>query len=155
MEALLNDNTTGDISAQDMRDIVNSCLTLSEEGSRLRGTYDYEKVKDQVTTSATYAPLASMVTPDRIAGTYEIKISATFTYDTITKSAYFRWSIDGGTNWEEFNVEPKDTTDKKALDYSFPMEHLGGAKDIRLEYKCEADGNTLTVLFANLVFEQK
>jgi len=155
MAALLPDNTTGDISAADMRSIVLSCLTLTEEGAKLRGTYDYKKVKDQVTTSDAYAPLVSMATPAREAGTYEIKISSTFTYNTTGKSAFFRWSIDGGTNWEEFSVEPKDVTDKKALSYDFPYEHLGGAIDIRLEFKCESASNTLTVLFANLVFEQK
>lgn len=151
MLALLADNTSGDISAKDLRDIITGVATLADDTP----TYDYKKVTDFITTSDTYVSLAELITPTREAGTYEIKISTTFTYNSISKSAYFRWSIDGGTNWEEFSVEPKDFTDKKAMSYSFPYPYLGGVMDIKLECKCEASSDTLDVLFANIVFERK
>ena len=124
-------------------------------------TYDYIKTGipdggNPITIKTTaYANIAELVTPIRDAGVYSITFSITFDYNSTNKSAYFQWSIDSGTTWEEFRVEPKDATDKKALHYEFPHEHTGGSFNLKLMGKCENSSNTLSVDYANIVIERK
>ena len=172
MLALLADNTSGDISAQDMRDIISGVVTIEDEGVNIptipvneawiaSRTYDFKStgISDGgnpiIIQATAYADLATLVTPARDAGVYEIKFSTTFSYDSTSRSAYFQWSLDGGTAWEEFRIEPKDVTDVKALDYSFPFNHTGGVMNIQLQGRCENASDTLEVRFANIVFERK
>jgi len=109
-----------------------------------------------VITSTTYTDMAILFTPVREIGIYEITLSWTFDYDSTNKSAFFQWSIDGGTNWEEFHIEPKDKTDKRPVSYTFPYTHpTNSTMDIILQGKCEASANTLTVDFANIIFDRK
>jgi hypothetical protein len=89
------------------------------------------------------------------AGTYEIGFGAVHNYSNTSRSAIFSWSIDGGVSWEEFTIEPKDSTDNKALHYPFPYEHLGGGIDLVFAARCENSNDTLTVDYANITFERK
>ena len=119
-------------------------------------TYDYITVQGAEATTNTYVTLANLTTSVREAGVYEIKFSITFTYDSTNKSAHFRWTLNGGTP-EEFRVEPKDATDKKAMTYEFPFVlNADEAFDILLEGKCEsATGETLHCDYTNIIVERK
>ena len=121
----------------------------------LSNYYHYVKTIDTTITADTYQSLAQLHLTNQIAGTYQVTFSTTFTYDSTNRSAYFRWSIDNGVTWEEFNNEPKDKTDKKALAYVFPTDFLGGDIDIILQARCESTSDVLNVLFANIIVERK
>ena len=124
-------------------------------------TYDYistgipDTGSPVVISTTTYTNIAHLVTTAREAGVYEIKFSKTFTYDSTNRSASFQWSINGGINWEEFSIEPKDATDRKAMTYEFPYVHGGGIFDIQIMGKCESAGDTLSIPYSNIVLERK
>ena len=65
------------------------------------GLYLFSRVTGSSTTSDTYSPLNSLVIPNAPAGTYEFKISMTFTYSITNKSSYFNISTSGGATWME------------------------------------------------------
>jgi len=124
-------------------------------------TYDFEKAGIPSTgnpvtiTEDTYQPIVALITDNRDAGTYEVSFSLTFNYSTTNRSAFVQWTIDGGTSWEIFSVEPKDATDTKSSHYAFPITHGGGALDLRLMGKCEQNGDTLTIHYANITLDRK
>jgi hypothetical protein len=89
------------------------------------------------------------------AGVYEVSFSSTFTYSTTNRSAEFSWSIDGGTNWQRSSMETKDTTNTELFSYTFPLEHLGGGIDFRLDARCEGSSDTLDIEYGNIIFERK
>jgi len=128
------------------------------EGNR---TYDFIKTgkpdgQSIVISSTSYQPIAMLITQARKAGTYEITFSITFDYDSTNKSAIFHWTIDNGATFEEFRVEPKDKTDKKALTYTFPIVRTTDAVfEVGINGKCESSGDTLTVDYASIIVERK
>jgi len=89
------------------------------------------------------------------AGTYEIKFSITYTYNTTTKSAFFRWSLDGGATWQEVSEEAKDKTDVRPRYYAFPKVLTAGQKDIIFEAKKEAAGDVMTIDFLDIILDRK
>jgi len=117
-------------------------------------TYDHDTAKNVIITDTAFIDLASLNTT-RDAGLYEIKFSKTFKYSSKTNSAIFRWSLDGGTSWETFPIEVKDTTNVHASSYVFPYMHSGGAFDIRMQATCENNGQTLDIKYANIIVERK
>jgi len=119
------------------------------------GLYQFSRVTGSSTTSDTYSPLNSLVIPNAPAGTYEFKLSMTFTYNTTNKSSYFNISTTGGSSWMEIRREAKDSTDIMNESYTFPVEHTGGDIDLRIEFRVETAGNLLTVLASNLIVERK
>ena len=110
-----------------------------------------------ITSNNGYQDIASLTTlVAEIDEVYEITFSATFNYDSIKRSALFAWSIDGGTTFEEFSIEPKDKTDQKALGYTFPHKvSVKGAIQLVLQAKCENTGDVLTIDYANIIAERK
>ena len=119
-------------------------------------TYDFVSTTAISISAVTYEDIVTIVTPSRDIGTYQITISFTFDYDSTNKSAHFQWSFDGGTNWEEYRIEPKDKTDKKTMTYTFPLDKsTAGIFDVRVQGKCEASSNHLTVDYANIIIERK
>ena len=149
----------GGISANGVA-IANNASAISDLSSF--GTYDYVKkgIPDTgnpiVITDTTYQDIAELTTPIRGIGTYQITFSLTFDYDSTNKSAGFQWTLDNGTTWEQFSIEPKDKSDKKALTYTFPSElTVEAIFNFKMQGKCESSGNTLTVDYANIIIERK
>jgi len=106
-------------------------------------TYDFNKTINTLTT------------PVRNAGVYEIKMSMTWSYSSTTRSAYFRWSVNNGA-WEEFYIEPKDSADRKAVTYMFPITtQTNDTITINFEGKCGNASDSLYVFFNTLVVERK
>ena len=119
-------------------------------------TYDHVSTTAIAITATTYEDIVTLTTQSRDAGIYQVTISFTFDYDSTNKSAHFQWSFDGGTNWEEYRIEPKDKTDKKTMTYTFPLDKAtAGIFDIRVQGKCEASSNHLNVDYANIIIERK
>jgi hypothetical protein len=65
-------------------------------------TYDYDKASNILNIPETYTQLNDYTSPSRPAGVYEVGMSFTWDFTIVSRSAYFRWTTDGGTNWNEF-----------------------------------------------------
>lgn len=89
--------------------------------------------------------------------TYEFKISLTYNYPVVNKSAYFRFSIDDGVTWSNFIKEPKDTTDELIVFYMFPKEYdlAGGiGNTMLLEAAKESGVDDFEIHFSDIIVER-
>ena len=116
--------------------------------------YNYVSETDILNIGATDTDLARLQLSGQPTGTYEVKLSLTYTFASTSKSAVFRFSLDAGVNWEEFSKEPKDTSDREALSYFFPLS-TGGTIDVWLQGRKTGGTGALDVKFANIIVEQK
>ena len=92
------------------------------------------------------------------SGVYEYKHSITFKMSVVNKSAEFRFSLNGGTTWEERFLEVKDKTNIEDTESLFPMEVPQGGIDVhmKLEAKTEtASGEHLDIYYASQILEEK
>ena len=117
-------------------------------------TYDFNKASDVLNVPETYTPVVSMVTPSRVAGTYEFGVSLTYNFDVANRSVFMRFSTDGGVTWNESSAEPKDTTDDEPHVYLFPYVYAGGILDAQLEMRKQDATGVLNVNFADLWFKR-
>ena len=125
-------------------------------------TYDFQKAgiseggNPIVITDTTYQPVVELVTLPRATGVYEYKFSLTFAYSTSTRSAMFQWSLNGGTTWEEYELEVKDPNNKMPRTYEFPITRAqAGTIHLVLQAKCEGASDTLTIDYASIIAERK
>ena len=117
--------------------------------------FNYVSEADNLNIPDTYTQVASLGVTGLVAGVYMIGISATYTFDTTTKSVFSQFTLNGGTP-EEFIKENKDVTDKDAFVYQFPYTHaVDGDFSLLLEFHKEDATGVLDVLFANLWIERK
>lgn len=126
--------------------------------SNLSAGYYFSKVSGVSTTSSVYTQLNRLTVIAPPSGVYEYKFSMTWNYNNTTKSAYFRFSTDGGVTWNEVRKEAKDVTDNYPAYYAFPVQFTQiGADNIDLivEYRTETDGDVLNVSYMDIVVERK
>ena len=123
-------------------------------------TYDYKK--EGITSGGaieiiddTYQTVCELITPSRPAGTYEMLVSLVWTFNTANRSAYYRWSADGGSTWKELSTEASDKTNTENFSYSFPKSLSTGVIHLVLQARKELAGNEMIVQHANLVAERK
>jgi len=84
-------------------------------------------------------------------GAYILALSATYNINAANNSAVGRFSLDGGSTWEQFSRESKDSTDRITIDYNFPIDFAAGVPiDVVLQLRKETDTNTMQVFFMNL-----
>ena len=135
-------------------DLVALSSSSSGSSSSSLGSYDYSKTTGYTNATTGYTAVGSLVTPTRDAGTYEVKLSMTWSHTTQNESVFFRWSMDGGVNWDELREEVKDATDHKPEYYAYPVvEAIEFIKDIRIEAR--SDSGTLTIDFLDIIYERK
>ena len=97
---------------------------------------------------------------DRPAGTYEVIISMVWNYNTNRRSGQFRWTVNGHETdpndiiWLETSEEPKDKTDQRPFSVSFPIEHPGGIRNIKLEASREDDSYDMTMYYATVTYKR-
>ena len=123
-------------------------------------TYDYVKVGETAgapisVVDDTYETIAELITPSRPAGTYEMLVSMVWTYSTAARSAFYRWSSDGGATWKELSTETKDKTNTENFSYSFPKSLASGITHLILQARKEGANDEMIVQHANLVVERK
>jgi hypothetical protein len=94
------------------------------------------------------------LTIDRPEGLYEVNISLVWNYNVTSKSGMFRWTVDGGTTWLETSEEPKDKTDHRPFSVTFPVEHTGGTRNIKVEATRENDSYEMTMYFVSATFKR-
>ncbi len=113
-------------------------------------TLDYDKGGPSLNIGDVYVPITEIITPVRPAGIYEFGISMTWTYDRTNRSAYMRYSTNGGTSWNDFIAEPKDSTDANAMYYAYPrILAADGIQQLRVESRKETGAGTLDINFAD------
>ena len=117
-------------------------------------TYDYDKASGILNIPETYTELNNFTSPSRPAGVYEVGMSLTWDFTIVNRSAYFRWSTDGGVVWNEFVSEPKDVQDKMALYYQYPFNHGGGPLSIITQMRKEDALGVLNVPFSDVWFRR-
>ena len=115
--------------------------------------YDYSKFTDVLDIGQVWEAVGNLATTLPIDGSYVIGAALTWTYDTTTSAAQWRWRIDGGA-WNENFREPKDVNDKYADYYAYPDEYLAGPLLIEVEAQKSGAGGTFDVQFLDL-FAQK
>mgnify|MGYP001822452352 CR=1 FL=1 len=117
-------------------------------------TYDFDKAQDILNIPETFTELNNYTSPSRPAGIYEVGMSFTWDFTIVNRSAYFRWSTDGGTFWNEFVSEPKDVQDKVAVYYQYPINHPGGTMSIITQMRKEDALGVLNVPFSDVWFRR-
>ena len=81
---------------------------------------------------------------------------ALFTISTASRSAKFRYSIDGGTTWEELEHEVKDATNDESINLFFPYEVVAdGELKLKVQVAKESSGSTMEVKYASAIIERK
>lgn len=85
------------------------------------------------------------------AGRYELHFGAEFQMPDLNNALTNTFSSPGGhfTTFAE-TKEQKDINDQTAWDYSFVVDHPGGAFDMLHMAQVTPGGNTATIFFANL-----
>ena len=144
-------NTTN-IAALAAESIVNEDRISTLEGSH---TFDYVAGQSITVPSTTYSSVLSLTTPSRPAGTYVLTQSMLYSLDSTGDSAYFRFTINGGSTWTEISKEPKDTTDLAPESLSKVLVHPGGVFNLEIQSRKEVLGDVLTIYDINLFIERK
>ena len=116
-------------------------------------TYDYEKTVDILNIPETYTPVGQLVTPLRVAGTYVLGFSLTWTFDHTTESVFMRWRQEGGA-WNEYSSEPTERTDSNTAFYEFPSEYIEQVHDIEVEMRKETATGILNLQFLDIFFQR-
>ena len=131
-------------------------LTPKVDNLEALSVYEFSRITGSSTTTNSYTRLNSLTLTNAPAGTYEYKMSMTFTYSTTSRSAYFRVSDDGGATWTEIRREAKDSTDIMNESYVFPTVNPSvGDIELVVDFRTESNSDTLTVLASNLIVERK
>jgi hypothetical protein len=97
---------------------------------------------------------------DRPAGKYEVTISMVWNYNTNRRSGQFRWTVNGHETdpadiiWLETSEEPKDKSDKRPFSVTFPIEHSGGIRNIKLEATRESNAYEMTMYYATVTYKR-
>jgi hypothetical protein len=121
-------------------------------------TYDFKKVGgtgNEITINTdTWTDVLDNQLEQRDAGIYEYKHSVTFNHSSTSRSAEFRFSLDGGLTWDTRTREVKDTTNDEDTEALFPIEYGGGTPRLRLQARCESASDTLTIKWASQILQR-
>lgn len=113
-------------------------------------TYDLVKVTGYTTSVEAYTRIAQLLTPNRVAGTYEFTMSWVWSIDTVTNSAFFRYMINNNGTWYTMRQETKDLTDVHYRLYGFPLILTEKVFQLDFEAAVENAGDVLTIDFCDL-----
>jgi len=117
--------------------------------------YNYSNVQDISVQTETYTSLNTLTTSSLPAGTYQVTLSMLFGINSVVRSAYFRFSLDGDNNWTEVKKEAKDVTDLIPTTLVLVEDFTGGEKTIEIEAKCEDSSDTITISNQTIIYERK
>ena len=126
-------------------------------------TLDYDKLAAPIPDLAfnSYANVGSpnanqmevrvQVTPS--AGVYLFGISMQYTVvGSNTGTIDYRFTFNGGSNWNNFTKEVSGNDDTVAIEYMFPYVHGGGALD--LVFQATKQNGSISVEFADIWFQR-
>jgi hypothetical protein len=120
-------------------------------------TYDNQVTEntDIATDYPDWTQVNYFTSPDRVAGKYKIGMSVIWKLATVKKSGMLRYSVDGGTNWKEFQSEPKDKTNDNSNTFALTVDHTGGPFDVRIDMTREAGTASMDCSRCEIVIERK
>ncbi len=117
--------------------------------------YIYTKVS-ALDIEDTWTDVCTVESAENPHATFEFKMSTSFTLDSAIHSAFFRFSIDGGSTWDEITLEPSDVTNKQSPTYFFPKDVLKNAGvSLILQARKEDAADVMTILYADVIIEKK
>jgi len=117
--------------------------------------YEFDK-KIDVNLPITWTDLGTVNIASHPAGIYQYLVSFTFVLDSINSSGEFRYSIDGGSTWFEFSIEPKDINNTQPYTHVFPYEATEDeGLSLMLQGQKQDAGDTLIVQFSDVAIEKK
>ena len=138
--------------------VTGGALLISLDSSKVwHPVYKYAKTENIVVTTVqpNWQEVGRLVVGSVTDAVYEYKFSTTYQYDTASRSAYFRFSTDGGITWNEFISEPSDSTNQIPQTYFYPKPVTAGVHpDIIVEMAKESGANTLTLKFLDIILQQ-
>lgn len=152
----ISTNSSAITTIQSEQTTQNTRLTDLEAAVPFTSSYNFDTTVINTTiVPGAHQDICQLVVADNLAaGTYELKVSHTFTLPTLLD--FFEWQVDvGGTLSDAFRREPKDLDEVFGWSYFFPVIHAGGPITITLRGAVEAGGTNCTVNWANLVYERK
>lgn len=117
-------------------------------------TYNLLKSNSIVVTGDVYETIGELITEVLPSGTYEYKFSWVWDIDSVTNSAYLRYSINGGANWNELRREAKDVTDEMSEAYFFPIVEAEGIKQLQIQARKENAGDVYNIRFLDLIIQR-
>lgn len=106
--------------------------------------FEVDKRQD-ITLPETYTEVANVDLLGAELGKYEYGVSMTHSFDSVTTSVYRRVSIDGGTTWKEFILEPSDITNNVAGSYFFFGIGVSGDLSITVQARKETTAGVLVI----------
>ena len=118
-------------------------------------TFDYTILTDIVVTNNVYEDVCTLLTESRVAGVYKVTLSKLHTINSVTNSAYFNVSTDGGLTWEEIRVGSTSVTDVIPSTLTFPYVHAGGIASFIVQSRKELDSDILLIKKITIMFESK
>ena len=148
-------NTSNIVTATAVLSALDARLTAAESKALFIPSYDYVQGNSITVTGAVYEEIARLTTPSREAGIYKLSQSMMYSLNSTTNSAYFRFSNNGGSTWNEIRREPKDNLDVLPSAYTSTLVHPGGVFDLVIQSRKENASDTLSVLSIDVIFERK
>lgn len=128
---------------------------IGAPGMALPSTFDYVVEEGVIVTNDVYEEVARLTTSSRPAGTYVLHKSMLYSLNTTVRSAYLRFSLDGGATWTEVRKEPTDNTDLIPLTHPNVIVHTDGGFDIIVQSRKESAGDVLNIVQLTLTLERK
>lgn len=118
-------------------------------------SYDYNTAENIVVSSEAYVEVCRLTTPNRPAAVYEIKMSMLWHLDNKSRAAFFRSSLNGGTDWLEVVLRPNDLSAQIPNTLIWPITHSGGVFDMVIEAHTEIATDILTLRQVSIICESK
>ena len=130
-------------------------LEIQALANLIQPFYIYSKAQ-AVTIEDTWTDLCEVSAVENDHATFEYKMALSFELDSAIHSAHFRYSIDGGINWDETIIEPSDATNKQGIAYFFPKDVLEDAGvSLKLQAMKSDAADVMTINFADVIIEKK
>lgn len=152
--AIVNSGETKKVTKANLLKLVKQRITTLEERQPFKHFFEYAKATNVTIVDDTYQDIAVLDIADIEDGEYMLGVSITHSLDSTTTSAFFRWRLNGG-NWNEYEREPKDKTDKVADYYAYPDEYEAGPIKVEVQIRKENANDVLLVQFIDIMFERK
>ena len=134
-----------------------SLSSLETDVETLQGfhSFNYETVSNRNVVGDTYEDIINATYANLAAGIYTLTLSMVFSLNNTNTSSFFRFSIDGGSNWLEMRKEVKDITDLEIVSYTKPVVHGGGNFTLIVQSKKENASDVLNIAEMSSIFERK
>lgn len=107
-------------------------------------------IRENLTMTDTYQEVGNTEMLDAELGCYEFGYSGVHSYDQINKSEYMRFSLDGGTTWQELIREPANTLDIQADSYQFYIRGISGDLSFIVQARAQDATGTMEVYSVNV-----